>query len=411
MLRSRTVNELRKLAAEGCSIRQICQRLDLSRNTVRKYLRSNPVAAPRPVRASRLDPYKDLVRAWVTDDRMLNCVTMLERLRPLGYEGSLTILKDFVHPIRPPKGGRQAVRRFETPPGYQMQIDWGTFTYEVEGKRRRLYGMAAILGHSRMRYVSFFKRSDTASLIRAVMGAMEYFGGRPETILADRMKSVLLSVEDGELRWNPVFADFLSAIGVAPRVCRPRTPQTKGKVERSIRIIKNSFWPGIRFEDISSLNEQARQWYEGLNGRTHRTTHERPADLLQSEGLRALPEGYAWERFRMEVRRVTWDGFISFDGVLYGLPDDPLVAGLKVDVSSRGGEILVWHQGQLLTRHRVRPRSGTAVWHPDQFKNVPPVAQANHMPAPVGYQISASDASVRRPLSDYDQLFSSEVAP
>lgn len=78
MLRSRTVNELRKLAADGCSIRQIGQRLGLSRNTVRKYLRSNPVPAPRPERVSKLDPFKETIRTWVVEDRMLNCVTMLE---------------------------------------------------------------------------------------------------------------------------------------------------------------------------------------------------------------------------------------------------------------------------------------------------------------------------------------------
>lgn len=230
MLRSRTVNKLRELASEGHSIRQISKELGLSRNTVRKYLRSNPVHKTRAGRRSKLDPFKVQIKKWVKEDHLLDCLTMLERLRASGYSGGVTILRDYVHPMRPPKGGHQLVQRYETEPGKQMQIDWGTFMYERDGVRKKVYGMTAIMSHSRSRFVLYSKRCDTASLIRAIMDALEYFGGLPETILSDRMKSVLVTVEDGQLIWNSVFADFLAAIGVAPRVCRPRTPQTKAQV-------------------------------------------------------------------------------------------------------------------------------------------------------------------------------------
>ena len=293
MLRSRTVNKLRELASEGLSIRQISKQSGLSRNTVRKYLRSSPVAARRAGRQSKLDPYKDQIEKWVEKDGLLDCTTMLERLRASGYTGGVTILRDYVHPMRPPRGGHQLVQRYETAPGKQMQIDWGTFMYDRDGVRKKMYGMTAIMSHSRSRFALYSKRCDTASLIRAIMNALEYFGGLPETILSDRMKSVLVRVEDGELIWNSVYADFLAAIGVSPRVCRPRTPQTKGKVERSIGIIKDSFWPGVRFTDIDDLNEQVFAWCEARNNRVHRTTHVRPAERLKEEVLRALPEEYA----------------------------------------------------------------------------------------------------------------------
>jgi len=197
MLRSRTVNKLRELASEGHSIRQISKELGLSRNTVRKYLRSNPVRKKRAGRRSKLDPFKDQIKKWVKEDHLLDCLTMLERLRASGYSGGVTILRDYVHPMRPPKGGHQAVQRYETEPGKQMQIDWGTFMYERDGVRKKVYGMTAIMSHSRARFVLYSKRCDTASLIRAIMDALEYFGGLPETILSDRMKSVLVTVEDG----------------------------------------------------------------------------------------------------------------------------------------------------------------------------------------------------------------------
>ncbi len=410
MLRSRTVNTLRDLAQEGHSIREISKRTSLSRNTVRKYLRSSPVPAKRPDRSSKLDPFKEQIRSWVEKDRLLNCMTMHERLQSEGYTGGITILRCFVNPLRPAKGGRKAVIRYESAPGEQMQIDWGTFSYEVEGVRKKIYGMTAILSFSRMRFVLFSKRCDTASLIRAILDALEYFGGLPQTILSDRMKSVLLTVEDGELIWNSTYTDFMAAIGVVPRVCRPRVPQTKGKVERSIRVIKESFWPGVRFTDIDDLNEQAFAWCASRNERVHRTTHEPPVRRHAHESLRPLPEDYAWERFRSEPRRVTWDGFISFDGVNYGLPSEPLTAGDMVDVTCRSKELFVWYRGQLIARHAVRAESGTTVWHADQFTDVLPAAESRRTLAPLGYQVPMIEAP-RRSLREYDEIFAATEVP
>ncbi len=84
MLRSRTVHTIHELATQGTSIHQIARDLGLARNTVRKYLRGKPTAAARPRRASKLDPFKDQIRRWVAEDHLLNCETMLDRLRPLG---------------------------------------------------------------------------------------------------------------------------------------------------------------------------------------------------------------------------------------------------------------------------------------------------------------------------------------
>lgn len=410
MLRSNTVNTLRDLAAQGHSIREIGRETGLARNTVRKYLRIAPEAGPRPKRASKLDPFKDQIRRWVRQDHLYNCVTICERLKQLGYTGSITIVKDFVHGMRPPKAGHYPVRRYETRPGEQMQFDWGEFFYLHEGRRRKLFGFTAVLSYSRMRFVHFCKRCDTASLISSLMRAFEYFGGLPEAMLTDRMKSVLLEMDDGKPTWNPRFADFAASIGVVPRVCRAYTPQTKGKVERSIGVVKQSFWPGVAFPDVVDLNRQARSWCDHRNREVHRTTHERPVDRQQAEGLRSLPEGYAWERFRTEERQVSWDGYISYDGVLYGLPSPVPVCGSRVEVSLVRDELVIWRAGQELARHVVRPQSGSIVMHPDQFATVASAYEARQKPAPLGHQVEAPQVA-RRPLGDYDLLFSVEGLP
>jgi transposase len=117
MLRSTSVQTIRELAAQGQSIRAIAAQTGIARNTVRKYLRGTPEAAPRPRRTSKLDSFHDQIRRWVLEDRLLNCQTILERIQQQGYTGRISILKDFVQPLRPPRSARRPGRRYETKPG------------------------------------------------------------------------------------------------------------------------------------------------------------------------------------------------------------------------------------------------------------------------------------------------------
>ena len=223
MIRSRTVNTIHELAAQGKSIQDMAISLGIARNTVRKYLRHAELCAmprPRPNRRSKLDPFKEQIKQWIQEDHCYNCEAMLPRLLAMGYTGSLSVLKAFVHPLRPPQAGHAPVQRFETEPAEQVQFDWGEFKYEQDGVPRKGYGFTAILCYSRMRFVTFVKRCDGPTMIRCLMEAFEYFGGLPKAALTDRMKSVLVVMEGKIPRWNARFADFMASIGVAPRVCR-----------------------------------------------------------------------------------------------------------------------------------------------------------------------------------------------
>jgi len=411
MIRSRTVNTIHELLAQGKSIQDIAITLGIARNTVRKYVRHPELCAtphPRPNRRSKLDPFKEQIKKWINEDHCYNCEAMLPRLLDMGYTGSLSVLKAFVHPLRPPQAGHAPVQRFETKPGEQVQFDWGEFRYEHEGVPRKVYGFTAILCYSRMRFVTFVKRCDGPTMIRCLMEAFEYFGGLPKAALTDRMKSVLLVMEGKIPRWNPLFADFMASIGVAPRVCKAYTPQTKGKVERSVGVIKQGFWPGVCFTDIDDLNRQAHVWCECINARVHRTTHERPRERREQEQLSPFPAAFAWERFATEERKVSWDGYLSYDGVLYGLPSDPPVAGTVVQVRERSGMLSVWSGGQLLAELAKRPVSQVTVTHPDQFRTVAPAASLRERTVPLGHQRSAP-LVVTRALAEYDQLCGVEV--
>ncbi len=407
MLRSGTINTIHELATQGKSIREIARILGIARNTVRRHLRGKIEAIPRPKRGSKLDPYKGQVRKWINEDHLYNCETMFPRLQEQGYIGSLSTLKVFVHSLRPSKVGHHPIQRYETKPGEQMQFDWAELHYEQAGKDHKLFGFTAILSYSRMRFVTFVKRCDTPTMLRCMMAALEYFGGLPRAALTDRMKSVFLEMDGNTPKWNPVYADFMATLGVSPRVCKPYKPQTKGKVERSVSIIKYSFWPGIRFTDIDDLNEQARLWCDRLNQRVHRTTLKVPMDLWVEEGLTPLPNDFAWERCGAEERKVSWDGFLSYDGVLYGLPAQSAVAGSVVLVRERHRQLRVFHQGQLITTLDKRPRSQDIVQHPEQFKLVSPTSSLRKVEKPVGHQIEPPIVAIRA-LTEYDHIFGLE---
>jgi hypothetical protein len=141
----------------------------------------------------------------------------------------------------------------------------------------------------------------------------------------------------------------------------------------------------------------------------HRTTGKMPMDRWAEERLTSLPQDYAWERFGSEERRVSWDGFISYDGVLYGLPSNPPVAGAVVLVRERKRELRIFHQGQLIATVQKRPRSQEIVIHPDQFRDVAPAPSLRHTEKPLGHQVKAPTVTIRA-LCEYDQLFEVEVS-
>jgi transposase len=397
------VSKIQAAALEGKPIREIARELGIARNTVRAYLRGGREHPARPHRASKLDVYKDQIRSWVEQDHLVNCETMVERLRTQGYTGGKTLVKDFVHPLRPAKRGQAPVIRYETPPGQHLQVDWGEFVYEQDGARRKVYGLATVLGYSRLRFVVFLRRCDAPSLIRGLLAAWTYCGGVPEMVLTDRMKTVLLSMDGPTPHWHPLFADFLATVGVVPRVCKAYTPQTKGKVERAVGVIKSDFWPGVTFTDLDDLNRQASAWCDRRNRRVNRTTHVRPLDRLADEGLRPLLAATLTARFVTEDRQVSWDGFVSYDGTLYGLPAQAAVAGSTVQVRAEAGELHVSQSGHALATLPLCPRTGEQQIHPDQWTGVSPATALRRRPVSLGHLVGSVSVA-QRPLAQYDQL-------
>ena len=191
------MKEIYEMKGAGRSIRGIAGDLGIARNTVRRYLKSPEAMRPRPRprRASKLDSYTEYVDRRMSEG-LENCVVLHRELKALGYEGGYSILKSYVSPRRR-RRQPDATMRFETTPGEQAQVDWGSLAYIGEdGKRRRIWVFVMTLGWSRACYVELVRRADTAAFIQCHVNAFEYLGGVPRRCLYDNAKVVTLGRDE-----------------------------------------------------------------------------------------------------------------------------------------------------------------------------------------------------------------------
>ena len=213
--------------------------------------------------------------------------------------------------------------RFETPPAQQAQCDWSDFGTIVEdGEVRTLSLFVMLLGFSRHTFGCFSTSMDEISLQRCHVAAFEDFGGVPNSVLYDNMKTVSTG-RDAEHQpiWQRDFADFAARYGFTPKCAQPYRAKTKGKVERAIGFIRRSFLPGRVFTDLHDANVQLAAWLAQVNTRRHGThgelIHERYAK--ERALLTPLRTGMpAVERSAMRV--VDAEGAITYAANVYELP-------------------------------------------------------------------------------------------
>ena len=400
MIRSGLILMIKEKALKGKSAYAIGAELGISKNTAKKYMEQpvRPHGLKGKKKGSKLDPYKPLLNQWLQEG-IFNCVVLMERLREVGYDGGMSILKEYVHPYRPAKSA-PAVRRYETPSGKQAQMDWGLCQYlDQENKLHKVAVFVMILGHSRAKYIEFVKRCDLKSLERCMLNGFRHFGGIPKEVLTDNMKTVVTGREAGKVLWNTQFADFAAEMGFVPKVCQVRRPQTKGKVERLVRYVKENFFPGRSFSDLEDLNQQALEWCRKVDSKPHGTTGKIPLQELAAEKLLPLPAEEVQNRYRWESRKVTREGLVSFDGVRYGVPWQ--YSGKEVQIRLNGGQVEIYDGEMLLAKHPVQTRGGNVVWLPGQYQGL---AERKGIAAPYPAAKQREVQVEIRPLSFYDRL-------
>ncbi len=291
--------------------------LDVSRNTVRRYLRREGLPHyQREARPSKLDSYKqyldERVKAAAPD--WIPATVLLREIRAFGYPGGYSILKDYLATLRP-VAKPEPVIRFETDPGRQMQADFAT----IRRGSDRLAVFIATLGWSRATYVEFVTDERLETVLSCHESAFYFFGGVPREVLYDNMRTVVTDRDQygpGLHRYNRTFLDFAHHYGFLPRLCRPYRAKTKGKVERFIGYLRGSFYiplasqlrpEGLRV-DRDTANARVGTWLREIaNARVHGTTGEVPLVRLELERERLQPMPAPW-RHRRPVPRAGAEG-------------------------------------------------------------------------------------------------------
>lgn len=314
---------IRELKSKGMSITRIAAEVGVDRKTVSKWLADNtlPSYKPRNTKSSKLEAFKTYILQRMNEG-CVNAIVLFDEIVEKGYQGKLTILRDFMKPHREKLLSKASIR-YETPPGKQAQVDWGEFlAHQIDGKLKKLYAFIMVLGHSRDYYLEFTEDSRFNTLVGCHERAFAYFGGVPETILYDNMKTVVAhSHKTGMDKWNQRFLRFTEHHNFVPIRHRPYKPRSKGKVERGVKYVRGNFWPRIQsFTDLVELNEKALYWLDTTcNARVHQTTHRVPKEVLLEEGLRPMnPEPFL--AIDIVSRKVMNDCMISFESNYYSVP-------------------------------------------------------------------------------------------
>jgi transposase len=306
---------IREMYRKGVAISEIARRTGHDRKTIRQIINAPELAAekpPRQVKACKIDPYAPYLERRMAEG-VLNARKLYGEILAQGYPGKESKVREFVHDRRPEKEPVGSIR-FETAPGEQGQVDWGYFGFITHhGQVMRLYAFIMTLGWSRACYVRFTISSDTTWFIRCHLHAFAYLGGVPRRLLYDNLKSVVERRDaEGKVHWNPRFLDFADVAGFSPQACQPYRPQTKGKVENGVKYVRGNFWPGLHFQNLEDLNNQALAWLNTTaNQRLHGTTGEVPFTRLRAEGLQDASKAFTYDTSVMTTRRRSKDCVIS----------------------------------------------------------------------------------------------------
>jgi transposase len=315
--------QVKSLRAKGVSIKKIARMLKLSKNTVRKYLRSpGPPYFKARQYEKMLDKYKDNVEEML-EKRYIG-TRIYSELTGIGYKGSLSTVHRYINEAkREDEISEKITTRFETAPGKQMQYDWKPWDLPVDGKALRAYIHEVILSYSRKKYYTYSLSITTSDVIRAIEEAVHFFGGiAPELVIDNPKQMVITHERNGIVRYNDEFLRFCGLYGIEPNPCQNYRARTKGKAERPFYYIQEHLLRGLDVKDLSEFDIRLKEFMEGYNARPHSTLKETPEDrfLREKEYLRDIPSVEPTLLYERQIQKVSSDGYISWGGGFYPVP-------------------------------------------------------------------------------------------
>ena len=345
--------EIRRLVLrEHMAIEAVARRFGVHHSVVRRAIRDDPSGDSRQ-HPSVLDPHKPYIVQRLTELPNLSSVRLFEELRERGYQHGIAILRRYVAKVRTPRP-RKAYLRVEVASGEQAQVDWGSFGHlRIGANQRPLSVFSMVLSWSRTLFLDFAFDQKMDTFLRMHRRALEFFGGVPRSILYDNLKSVVLHHVGATVQFNPRFLQFAGHYLFEPVAAPVRYPEAKGRVESSIRYIRQSFFYGRSFSSLADLRAKAAAWRDQTaNQRIHATTGERPAArlLVEKTRLHALPEIPFDTDLVIFPRVVSKDARVHLDSNTYSVP--PQYVGRTIQIRADDHSVRVICDGETIAAHK-----------------------------------------------------------
>lgn len=354
-----TVHQMLALHALGWGTKRIAGELGVARNTVKRYLAAGGyVPYQSPMRPGKLAG----LEAWLKEQFLQhrgNCDVVRQELARVHGQGvSLRTVERACRPYRAELAARaRATLRFETPPGKQMQIDFGVATVEIGGQMTPVHLFVATLGYSRLGFVAIYSHERQAAWFAGLEGAFAHFGGIPREVLMDNAKSLVErhNVQTREVVFNERLHAFARHWGFTPKACAPYRPRTKGKDENGVGYVKKNALAGRPFASWAALEAHLAQWQrEVADVRRHGTTGEAPRSRFERDersALAPLNGRPPYTQARELHRIVNSEACVEIDTHRYSVPWR--LIGESVTVRVTGEDLVVSHAGRDVARHDV----------------------------------------------------------
>lgn len=370
MIEYATYTRIRDLAQGGLKAWQIARELELDARTVRFWLKQSNYRPRKSVkRTSKLDVFKPRIQRWI-DQHAFTGSQLLQKLREEGYRGGVTILRDYLHRVRP--RGKEAFLSLVFAPGECAQVDWGCAgKIPVGGTQRRLSFFVMVLCYSRRLYVEFTLSETLEQFLACHQNAFREFGGVPEKVMVDNLKSAVLSHPAGlPAVYNPRYLDFAGHYGFQIRACNVRAAHEKGRVENAVGYVKKNFLAGLGLHDLAAIQAAAARWTDEVaNRRIHHTTRKTPEELFAQERLRSLPASGLYDVGRVLDNVVANSQFrVLFDGNRYSVPSRH--ASSRVRLRVYPDKVLIYREGALIATHLRSYERGREVVDADHEKGL-----------------------------------------
>lgn len=367
--KEREADILRLFHAEKWPVGTIARQLGVHHTTVQRVLAqaglSPKVVSPRP---SMADPYVPFIMETLTKYPRLHASRIFQMVRERGYPGRPDHFRRIVARLRP-RPSAEAFLRLRTLPGEQAQVDWGHFGKVQIGRAERvLWAFVMVLSWSRHIFLRFYLSAAMPSFVRGHVDAFAFFGGVPRVVLYDNLKSAVLERVGQTIRFHPTLLELAAHYRYEPRPVAVARGNEKGRVERAIRYVRDSFFAARTWTDLADLNQQAAAWCTGLAADRSwaQDTRRKVRDAFEQELEHLMPtpeqEFPCDERVEADVGKTP---YVRFDLNDYSVPHDhvrrPVVVLASLD------KVRVLDGAQVIATHRRSWDRGQQIEQPEHI--------------------------------------------